>query len=89
MSGLLGQLQDRSFARATGATAASYPPERRLRHAFGRLSGTLTDGTATSGMWVRGTFCLRKAGHDWLIVHDQASVPLDTASGRGVTDLEP
>jgi ketosteroid isomerase-like protein len=58
-------------------------------HAFGRLSGTLKDGTATSGMWVRGTFCLRKAGHDWLIVHDQVSVPFDTASGRGVTDLEP
>lgn len=30
MSGLLGELQDRSFARATGVTAASYPPERRL-----------------------------------------------------------
>jgi ketosteroid isomerase-like protein len=58
-------------------------------HAFGRLSGTLEDGTATSGMWVRATFCLRKAGHDWLIVHDQASVPFDMASGRGVTDLEP
>src|SRR5882757_6439004 len=26
-------------------------------HCFGRLSGTLKDGTATSGMWVRGTFC--------------------------------
>jgi ketosteroid isomerase-like protein len=58
-------------------------------HAFGRLSGTLEDGTATSGMWVRATFCLRKVGHDWLIVHDQASVPFDMASGRGVTDLKP
>ena len=58
-------------------------------HAFGRLSGTLKDGTATSGMWVRGTFCFRKLDRSWLIVHDQASVPFDIASGRGVTDLEP
>jgi ketosteroid isomerase-like protein len=58
-------------------------------HAFGRLSGTLKDGTATSGMWVRGTFCFRKLGNNWLIVHDQASVPFDIASGKGVTDLEP
>lgn len=30
MSNLLGDLQDQSFARATAATAISYPPERRL-----------------------------------------------------------
>ena len=30
MSELLGGLQDRTFARATAATATSYPPERRL-----------------------------------------------------------
>jgi ketosteroid isomerase-like protein len=58
-------------------------------HAFGRLSGTLKDGTATNGMWVRGTFCFRKLDHKWLIVHDQVSVPLDIASGKGVIDLEP
>src|ERR1043166_9427459 len=53
-------------------------------HAFGRLSGTLEDGTATSGIWVRGTFCFRKFDRNWLIVHDQASVPFDMASGKGV-----
>jgi uncharacterized protein (TIGR02246 family) len=58
-------------------------------HAFGRLSGTLKNGTATNGMWVRGTFCFRKLDGKWLIVHDQASVPFDIASGKGVTDLEP
>src|SRR5262249_27923028 len=58
-------------------------------HAFGRLSGTLKDGTATSGMWVRGTFCFRKLDRNWLVVHDQASVPFDIASGKGATDLEP
>ncbi|MFF0312032.1 YybH family protein [Streptosporangium sp. NPDC004379] len=58
-------------------------------HGFGRLSGTLKDGTATNGMWVRATFCFRKVDGRWLIAHDQVSVPFDTASGRGVTDLEP
>lgn len=58
-------------------------------HCFGRLSGTLDNGTATSGMWVRATFCFRKTDGDWLIAHDQASVPFDIASGRGVADLEP
>ncbi|RFU39559.1 DUF4440 domain-containing protein [Actinomadura logoneensis] len=58
-------------------------------HGFGRLSGTLPDGTATDGMWVRVTFCLRRTGGEWVIVHDQASVPFDFPSGRGVTDLEP
>ncbi|MEV4219237.1 SgcJ/EcaC family oxidoreductase [Nonomuraea sp. NPDC049725] len=58
-------------------------------HCFGRLSGTLKNGTATSGMWVRGTFCFRKADGRWLIAHDQASVPFDLATGRGVVDLQP
>ncbi|WP_328647195.1 nuclear transport factor 2 family protein [Amycolatopsis sp. NBC_00348] len=58
-------------------------------HCFGRLSGTLGDGTATNGMWVRATFGFRKIEGAWLIVHDQASVPLDMPSGRGVVDLEP
>ncbi|HEY6494293.1 MAG TPA: nuclear transport factor 2 family protein [Trebonia sp.] len=58
-------------------------------HGFGRLSGTLRNGAATNGMWVRATFCLQKVGAAWLIVHDQVSVPLDIATGRGLTDLEP
>ncbi len=58
-------------------------------HCFGRLSGTLENGTATSGMWVRGTFCFRKIDDKWLIAHDQASVPFDVASGKAVVDLEP
>ncbi|MCO5971917.1 YybH family protein [Actinoallomurus soli] len=58
-------------------------------HGFGRLSGTLKNGTATSGMWVRATFCFRKVDGTWLIAHDQVSVPLEVVSGRGVTDLRP
>jgi ketosteroid isomerase-like protein len=58
-------------------------------HGFGRLSGTLRNGAATNGMWVRVTFCFEKVDDQWLITHDQASVPFDFASGKGVTDLEP
>ncbi|MFI5707688.1 YybH family protein [Kribbella sp. NPDC051620] len=58
-------------------------------YCFGRLSGTLPDGTATDGMWVRATFCFRKLDGRWLVVHDQASVPFDIQSGKGVTDLQP
>ncbi|HEX6932744.1 MAG TPA: nuclear transport factor 2 family protein [Streptosporangiaceae bacterium] len=58
-------------------------------HCFGRLSGTLKNGTASSGMWVRATFCFRNIDGNWLIAHDQASVPFDVASGKGVADLEP
>lgn len=58
-------------------------------YAFARLSGTLKNGTAMSGMWVRVTYCFRKIDDTWLIAHDQVSVPLDIASGKGVVDLEP
>ena len=58
-------------------------------HAFARLSGTLKDGPATSGMWVRVTYGFRKIDGTWLIAHDQVSVPLDIRSDKGVVDLEP
>ncbi len=58
-------------------------------HGFGRVSGTLKNGVVADGMWVRATFVFRKTGDDWVIVHDQASVPLDIATGQGRTDLEP
>ncbi|WP_194818551.1 nuclear transport factor 2 family protein [Nocardia sp. XZ_19_385] len=58
-------------------------------HGFGRLRGTLRNGAATNGMWVRVTYGMRKIAGTWLIAHDQVSVPLDIASGKGVIDLEP
>ncbi|WP_328528442.1 nuclear transport factor 2 family protein [Nocardioides sp. NBC_00368] len=58
-------------------------------HAFGRLSGTMKNGAATSGMWVRVTYGLRRIDGTWVITHDQVSVPFDILSGRGVVDLEP
>ena len=58
-------------------------------YAFGRLSGTMKNGVATTGMWVRVTYGLRKIDGTWRIVHDQVSVPFDILSGKGVVDLEP
>ncbi|MET8651334.1 YybH family protein [Nocardia aurea] len=58
-------------------------------HAFARLSGTLKNGAATNGMWVRVTYGFRKIDGLWSIAHDQVSVPFDLATGRGVVDLEP
>ncbi len=58
-------------------------------HAFARLSGTLKDGTATSGTWVRVTYAFRKRYGVWLITHDHVSVPMDLERRDGVGDLEP
>ena len=58
-------------------------------HAFARLRGTLKNGTATPGMWVRVTYGLQKTDGTWLITHDHVSVPFDIRTGDGVVDLEP
>jgi ketosteroid isomerase-like protein len=58
-------------------------------HCFSRLSGTLKNGSSTSGSWVRWTMGLRKIAGNWLIVHDQISVPTDVESGRALLDLAP
>jgi general stress protein 26 len=60
MSELLGDLQDRSFARATLATGISYPPERRLsaaqlasyldRRAFAVVGSARADGRPHAAM---------------------------------------
>ena len=57
-------------------------------YSLARLSGTLKNGSR-SGYWVRWTTCLRKVDGDWLIAHDQISVPVDFASGKALLDLEP
>jgi ketosteroid isomerase-like protein len=57
-------------------------------HGFVRIGGTLKNGQRME-RWLRATTCFRKVGGNWLIVHDQVSVPLDMESGRAVLDLEP
>ena len=57
-------------------------------HSLNRINGTLKNGTSTD-IWLRWTACLRKIDGNWLIVHDQVSVPLDFESGRALLNLGP
>src|SRR5579859_1156716 len=57
-------------------------------HSFNRLSATLPTGQKI-GNWLRWTACFRKINGKWLIVHMQASVPIDLQTGRAVLDLKP
>ena len=57
-------------------------------YSLNRVSGTLRTGQR-SEFWVRWTACFRKIDGNWLIVHDQVSVPVDFATGRALLDLEP
>jgi Pyridoxamine 5'-phosphate oxidase len=72
MSELLGDLQDRTFARATAATVDSYPPERRLsaaqltsyldRRAFAVVGSTRADGRPHAAM----SAYIRRGATFWL-----------------------
>jgi len=57
-------------------------------HSLNRVSGTLKNGNRTD-FWLRWTACFRKIDGNWLIAHDQASVPVDPESGRALLNLEP
>ena len=57
-------------------------------HSFNRLSGTLENGSRI-GPWVRYTAGFRKIDGNWLIAHDQVSLPIEFESGRALLDLEP
>ncbi len=57
-------------------------------HSFNRTSATLPTGQQI-GTWLRWTACWCKIGGQWLIVHDQISVPVDVQTGRAVLDLKP
>jgi ketosteroid isomerase-like protein len=57
-------------------------------YSLNRVSGTLKNGTRTD-YWVRWTGCFRKIDGNWLIVHDQVSVPADMGSGTALLNLQP
>jgi uncharacterized protein (TIGR02246 family) len=57
-------------------------------HSFNRFSGTLENGDRI-GPWVRYTAGFRKIDGNWVIAHDQVSVPVDLGSGRSLVNLEP
>jgi uncharacterized protein (TIGR02246 family) len=57
-------------------------------HSLNRISGTLKNGNRTD-FWVRSTTCFRKIDGNWLIAHDQVSVPLDLESSSALLNLKP
>jgi ketosteroid isomerase-like protein len=57
-------------------------------HSLNRINGTMQNGHTTA-FWLRWTICLRKVDGNWLIAHEQVSVPVEPGSGRAVLDLEP
>ena len=57
-------------------------------HSLNRVSGTSKNGNKTA-FSLRWTACFRKIDGNWLIAHDQVSVPVDPESGRAVLNLEP
>jgi ketosteroid isomerase-like protein len=57
-------------------------------HSFNRTSATLPTGQQI-GIWVRWTACWRKIRGQWLLVHDQVSVPVDLETGKAVLSLKP
>jgi len=57
-------------------------------HSLNRISGTLKNGNRTD-FWLRSTTCFRKIDGNWLIAHDQVSVPLDLDSSSALLNLKP
>lgn len=57
-------------------------------HSLNRMNATLKNGEQTD-FWLRWTACFRKIDGDWLIVHEQISVPTDFPSGKALLDLKP
>jgi uncharacterized protein (TIGR02246 family) len=57
-------------------------------HSLNRISGTLKNGNRTD-FWLRSTTCFQKIDGNWLITHDQVSVPLDLESSRALLNLKP
>jgi ketosteroid isomerase-like protein len=53
-----------------------------------RIAGKLKSGHETD-FWLRWTAGWRRRSGQWLIVHEQVSVPTDLASGRSLMDLKP
>ena len=57
-------------------------------HWFSRVRGTLKNGREV-GTWVRATSCWQRSDQEWLVMHEHISCPVDLASGKAVTDLQP
>jgi len=56
-------------------------------HSLNRISGTLKNGNR-GDVWLRWTTCFRNIDGNWLIAHDQVSVPIDPESRTALLNLE-
>lgn len=57
-------------------------------HSLNRISGTLKTGKNIE-FWLRWTTCFRRLTGNWVIAHEQLSVPIDPASGTASLNLAP
>jgi len=57
-------------------------------HSLNRINGAMKNGRQ-AGLWLRWTAGYRKIHGRWVIVHLQASVPVDMANGKPALDLVP
>ncbi len=57
-------------------------------HSLNRISGAVKSGYKAD-CWVRWTTRFQKIDGNWLIVHDQVSVPIDVGNGTALLNLEP
>jgi ketosteroid isomerase-like protein len=57
-------------------------------HSLNRVSGKLKNGNRTD-FWLRATTCFRRIDGNWLIAHDNISVPFDPATGTALLNLQP
>ena len=51
-------------------------------HSLDHISGKDKSSGDTFDMWMRHTICFRKSNGRWLIVHEQASLPMDMESDK-------
>jgi hypothetical protein len=95
--------RSRGEAESLGGSLRDVPAPARIRgsrltiavgddvafgHSVNRISGVLKNGDKTD-FWLRWTTCFRKIEGNWLIVHDQVSVPVDPQTRTALLDLGP
>lgn len=57
-------------------------------YSYNQMSGVMKDGQKMA-LWVRWTACWQRINNEWLIVHEQVSVPIDLTKGTAVLTLQP
>lgn len=57
-------------------------------HCLAEVGGTTKDGKKESG-WIRHTLGFCKDNDQWLIAHEQMSVPIEMESGKALMSLKP